>query len=854
MSTLDELFDHAESNTATLDDLFNQAESQGTTTPAGHGMGDLKAAENPAPLDPYQTVYGMDGKPIVSPGLSVPLNFMGNAAQSLSTGPINAAVQGIQDKGFTGAGAWQVGKNEVKSAINPFVPGPNPIQSSTQSLERAGVPNTPQTVYGMDGKPINTGTGLADILGGAADTFTPVWGIGAAGKAAELTKAGLASEAVTNALKGARGAFQKPISDLSKIDPALLAKASTPEGLAEIRQGAAINSQQLGSDIADKAQAVNDYRQSRYMTDKSAQDQQIQQINDQLALENQQVNAQVQNQAQATNEQRQALANASAQTQSQQVEQGLLDARKSATGSDAQSLSDIKPEAAGEALNTAVTSSKTPMQNAWVEGNAESLGKVRDKPVATFFKENPETGDMERKKVLTQNLTDVLKEFKAFNPTQGVRKISAGATGAINRLIGLSEQGGHTIDDLMNIRAEARRIQLGDKFDGNPFDKTTDSFAFGKVNNAIDKTLYQSVNNNAGAQAAKDILSINKAIDGQYATAKGILGYLAGSAGQTRNSANVIKTVSAMGPEKAAELLKTAESNPAIAGIVPHMRQAFVDDLLLSSMKDGSLDVGKLSARWKAPGFQGIKNAWLAPEDVQRIDHAIELGNATIEKPALVAAQKIPMPAKVVAQNEILKPEKVGDLFSYKGNPNDITAETRVRNIGGKEPINQRAKLQLAELDKIKLGDEISGTNYGDLAQKVYEASQLGMDASGKMSSISMSNTGRSGLGAHMGEAIGAIIGGPAGLLLHGGVSGALEGTAVGGTLGRLARGGAQYAQSPAGAVAAWKFIDKTITNRWPKVGRLVKALHRTSDERTKAALTLQITRILNDQTNKGDQ
>lgn len=70
-------------------------------------------------------------------------NFAGDVAQSLSTGPINAAAQAYQDKGIGPEGIGALVKNEARSLANPFIPGPNPIQSTENTLARSGVPNTP---------------------------------------------------------------------------------------------------------------------------------------------------------------------------------------------------------------------------------------------------------------------------------------------------------------------------------------------------------------------------------------------------------------------------------------------------------------------------------------------------------------------------------------------------------------------------------------------------------------------------------------------------------------------------------------------------------------------------------------
>ncbi|MDQ2999876.1 MAG: hypothetical protein M3Y08_01245 [Fibrobacterota bacterium] len=652
-------------------------------------------------------------------------------------------------------------------------------------------------------------------------------------------------------MTGSVGAgIKKSVSELSQINPSLLEKAATPQGMAEIRLGAKIDASDLGQQVAEDAQKINRYREDLASNSRITQDQQVQSINDGLTLENQQVNAQAQDAATRVNEQRQRLAEASRAAQSGQVERGLLDARRGITGEDAGSLAEIQPGAVGEDLLSSVGAAKKPMQEAWVNGDRASLGPVREKPVATVVKRT-EDGTFQKKKLLTQELAGVLGEFKALSPKQGMRKISQGATNGIRHLIGLSEQSGHNIDDLMNIRAELRRIRSGDRFEGNPLDMTTDDLAFGKAEKAIDRTLAQSVAK-AAPKEAGTILSLNRAKDAQYATAKTILGDLAGSAGRTRNSAEVIGKVASMGPQKARAFIQAAEANPAIAGVVPKMRQAFIDDILLTSLENGSVNVDKLSKRWKSPKFHESKQAWLSPEDIKRVDDAIAMGLETIEKPGVVTASKIPMPAKIgsaadrsdgfysqLAKSEINTPDKAGKSFSYGGTPDKITAETRVKNIGNEKDINKRA------MNELKMLDKMNGTSYTEQAQKIYEATQLGMDASGKLSHIPQSSTGRSGLGAHMGEVFGFLVGGPAGFLVGNGM-GAAVGAATGATAGRVIQAGTLYAQSPAGAVAAYKVINKIINQRWPKAARLGQAMTKTSSKTTRAALAAQIARELN--------
>lgn len=142
------------------------------------------------------------------PVMEMPLKFASNVAQSLSTGPINAVAQAVQDKeGFFPVAGAAVA-NQFKNIADPFVPGQNWIQSSETSLERAGVPNTPTEadtmvpgfVMKMNARSFSQGLkpedadrfednkvypvrmkspGMAQELGFVADMATPLAGVAA---------------------------------------------------------------------------------------------------------------------------------------------------------------------------------------------------------------------------------------------------------------------------------------------------------------------------------------------------------------------------------------------------------------------------------------------------------------------------------------------------------------------------------------------------------------------------------------------------------------------------------------------------------------------------------------------------
>jgi hypothetical protein len=160
-----------------------------------HDLADSRLPENrQGNADPYAEAKQLGMKSI---------ELVGNIAGSLSTGPINAAAQGFQDEGFTPAGFGKaLVSNQIRNLADPFRSGPNRIQSSEKSLERAGVPNQSREI--MTGVPgfvmrerARSGSagltpadeskyrddqiyqvpahenGLAKDLGQAADMFTP---------------------------------------------------------------------------------------------------------------------------------------------------------------------------------------------------------------------------------------------------------------------------------------------------------------------------------------------------------------------------------------------------------------------------------------------------------------------------------------------------------------------------------------------------------------------------------------------------------------------------------------------------------------------------------------------------------
>ncbi len=648
-----------------------------------------------------------------------------------------------------------------------------------------------------------------------------------------------AARAGGRAILGQIPKLKNYVSGLSRIDAPLLEKAATTSGINELVEGAKTPPSDVGQQIANDAGRVNKYREELAANSKKTQQDQIQIENDRAELETKQVNADLANKAEGQTLYQQELAANSKKTQQQQTEEMLLDARRRATGADATSMSEIKPGALGEDIKSSVMGGKADMQDAWVKADQASVGPLRAAKapeITKGFAGKP-------MKVLTARLGDVMEKYKAYDPSEGMRRISEGGASVLRDLMEHSNVSGHTVDDLLNIKAELRRARNLDKYKGIPFDLSVDEVAFGdadrEISGVIDQALKEAAPKEAGA-----ISELMKAKDRQYAITKDLLGDQARSVGQTQNTVNIISKVRSMGPAKARELIAGAESNPAIAGLVPKLRQAFVDDLILSSMKNGEFSAETMAKSWNAPGMQEMKAAWLGAEDLKRVDNALGLGTAEMGRPAAVRAMKVPYPAKLgspsdrsqgfysqLARQEISAPPKVGESFSFGGKSDPITAEARVKNIGNEKDINKRAMMDLKVLDKL------NGTKYAEQAQKVYESIQLGMDANGALAQHPLQTTGARGYAGQKGKIIGGALGGLIGVMLDHGFGAMGGGSAAGAVVGDVVANMHANLGSPAGAVAAYRKMNQIMETKFPKSAAIARTLESTTEPVARARL-----------------
>jgi hypothetical protein len=549
------------------DDEIRQALNAMHPAPAafsapGHGMGDVKMAES----QPAQSV-----RDPWTPGRA---QLEADAlAKGEKVNPVLGALTTVSDLANIPSRAAAKFRGEDMADPNAYFlrPEVEALKADTtgQDADAQRILNQDPTLTGQMPPGIPSPMGLkyaglpstrnAALEGVGPAASDPLMVLSIGGKVvAGLTKKGM--EALHAAIPG----MKNYISGLSQVNQPLLEKAATDAGMATLKEGARMAPEDLAQAVATDAGKVNKYREDLAANSRTTQQQQIQSINDDLALENQKVNTQVGQEAEGRNDYLQQLADKSREVQQQQAEANILDARRQATGADDASLRDIKPGALGEDIKQEIMGGKGDMQDAWVQGDQKSVGPYRD--AAAADETNPKSARYGLK-MLTGKIADIQEKYKALEPNAGMRKISEGAAAALSDLSGFAEHSGHTVDDLLNIKAELRRIRGMDRYKGIPFDNTTDDIALNDVAQAVDQTLAASLKKAAPKQAG-DILQLMRAKDQGYAIAKNYLGDLAKGMGQTPNSAAIIQKVKNLGPQKAREFITAAanESRPGGRG------------------------------------------------------------------------------------------------------------------------------------------------------------------------------------------------------------------------------------------------------------------------------------------------
>lgn len=710
--------------------------------------------------------------------------------------------------------------------------------------------------------------------------------------------------------EGARklsGFVKRGVSSLTEVPQEALQDATNPAKLAGFKDAAqrfasgdgTMDVSGLSKDLASKVQAKNAANQAAFETAEAAQRAEMEgalrpvlgkppetgvsEITDDLL-----------GKVQAKNAADQAAFEAAQASQKAKMEGELITLRGQNGGT---RLSGIDPSQGGEILRGRIDNSKSPLQLRFVKNDQAALGNLKGAPVATQTF-SPIAGKTETVKTVVPDLADVLTEFKALDPSQGVPKITSNAASAIRKIMVMADKQANTIDDLINLKSQLRSMWDSGGFEGGLFDKTVDDVAFAKGVKAIEDAEDASIRAALGAsrparnaaeeatvktamKQSDEVIKLLNANRQLYAVTKEALSKLDRRFGQIENSNRLISRIKEMGPD-AADLINMAQNNEVLKPVVEDLRRGFIDDLLLSGVKQGDFSPKEFAKAWlDLP--DNIKKTWLTPAQVASVNKAVKAGLEPITEPEKVGKalfgsdfdkflarerleniedatkakamaelktldalfgsdfskkaisayrtkklnelllsgvkmgefnpkafqkawldlpdntkktwlnnEQIEAVNKVVARGvePIAKPKVLGkELFGVGDNFDFRNSHEDLRNIG-----NLPKEKALAELREL---DEIFNSNFADDAFNAYRAGQLKMNKEGKLGPFSTIRTGKSTAmalaGATTAGSVGHLVAGPMG----------------GYALAPFGYLGGLYAQSPAGALWAFRALNK---------------------------------------------
>lgn len=230
---------------------------------------------------------------------------------------------------------------------------------------------------------------------------------------------------------------------------------------------------------------------------------------------------------------------------------------------------------------------------------------------------------------------------------------------------------------------------------------------------------------------------------------------------------NYIGRINKIGVENLRKIAAQAKDDADVAPIWNELRKGFYDNIIASGISGDGID------------YKMMKKAW------DGIDNDLK----TVMLPYNVASHLDNVLAKNAPSS--LKSETLQDTYNIVGR-NKQAVTTTMENIGSAS--NRENLKELSMLDDL-LGLE-GRDRFSEKAKDFYLGKQLGVNEKGVLSPFSLSGNGGRVTGALIGSGLGASIGSS-----QGG-----EGAGVGTAAGMVA---GIALQSPAGALAAYKMLDK---------------------------------------------
>lgn len=343
--------------------------------------------------------------------------------------------------------------------------------------------------------------------------------------------------------------------------------------------------------------------------------------------------------------------------------------------------------------------------------------------------------------------------------------------GAINEIRSMKETfktAMNARDMLDQLRLVDNRINFGGAEGGRLFARgSQEDLAIKGLRARLDDALESQIGRAAGKMKG-DVLAAWSAHREAFSnTRKALEKVQDGLGAGTVNQEGYINRIKNIGIDDLKKIAEQAKTDPNIAPVWQELQKGFYDAVLSKGIVDDGLD------------FNAMKKAWDSLDDDLKLTM---------------------LPYQIAGHvDDVLSRTKPID---FKGQTlaetNRMAGKDRQALIGSIENIGSKAKrTDLEDLEKL---DDLLGLKGQDRvseqAKSFYLGKQLGMTDKGKLPMFTGSRTGAKWAGAGIGAAIGGATGGS-----QGG-----EGVAVGTPLGIIA---GIALQSPAGALAAYKMLNK---------------------------------------------
>lgn len=348
------------------------------------------------------------------------------------------------------------------------------------------------------------------------------------------------------------------------------------------------------------------------------------------------------------------------------------------------------------------------------------------------------------------------------------------------------------IDHLFTQLRTLRRLHGTKRPDGNFYNSTM----LGEIDGIYQKAIEKQLNAFSDAPGGKDLVLLWRANNEQFKTANDLLADvekgLNVTGGTPESIYNRIKTV---GVGNLLSVKNLAATRPELSGVWPELQGGFKDEIVMRSMgKDGSLDVDKLEKRWRDYDRidTELKSTLLGAEQVKKIDDAIlayrrsvdEIKNVEKTRESTINALKDRAEADTFAARKIPGKMRPDTRETMGADLSGTAAYSRIRNIGSKT--GQSAE----SMKTLEVLDAFYGTDFAKRADDFWNARKLGINDRGVVPTLPLDYTGRSMLGMAIAHSLKIFNGIP--------VVGPLFSTVIG-----------LSGQSPAGAIAVYKTIDK---------------------------------------------